>query len=59
MAHWLYTGSMDQLPEMQERVERGGQEDLDGVDIPGRIGTTRWIDISEGRPRDVGYDACV
>ena len=40
-------------------VERGGQVDVDGVDIPGRISTTRWIDVSEGRPRDLGYDSCI
>jgi hypothetical protein len=27
--------------------------------IPGRISTGRWIDLSRGRPPDLGYSSCV
>jgi hypothetical protein len=31
----------------------------EGELIPGRIASGRWIDLSRGRPHDLGYRACI
>jgi hypothetical protein len=39
--------------------EDDGEEDFIRDFIPGRISESRWIDLSRGRPPDLGYSSCV
>ena len=36
------------------------EDDADGEEffIPGRVSSARWIDLSRGRPPDLGYSSC-
>ena len=42
-------------PARWDDFEEGFEDEF----IPGRISSSRWIDLSRGRPPDLGYSSCV